>query len=1175
MKITRVVGRRGRVGTEGIMAVLIDHISVLDRFARSANLERDVGRPEPLDGYVITARALDVVERIATTAATGPSGGAWSLTGPYGSGKSSLALLLDAVFGPPSPTRELAGRLVDEASPAVGQLVRRAHHRHQTKDSGFHRGLITANREPLGHTVFRALHTAVLRHYGTFPTVNRFRAARTLRGALSDMTTRDPRRTGPSATATVEIARCLAEDAPLLLIIDEFGKNLEAIRDSADADPYLLQQLVEAGQGSGLPIFVLTLQHLSFEDHLASTDGPQRREWAKVQGRFEDVAYVESSHQLRALIGTVFSVEDDKLRNRIARWAQSHARAMRLLGITDLVDPKAVASWYPLHPLAAMILPELCSRYGQHERTLFSFLAGRDTASAMSFLAATRLPSRGQLPSLGLDAVYDYFVAGGTLAAISTSHSSRWVEMALRLRDAHGLSPRQTRLAKAIALLNLVSTSGVIRASSRVLSLVDSDSEATLAGLEAAGIVLYRDFVDEFRIWRGTDVDIRRLLHHARQKVKRQPIIEILSALNQPSPVVAARHSAEHDVLRVFTRRYAVGGEHIEPLNVFSPYDGEALLLASSDQTLPKLADPSAATKPVVVAIPSDLTTLDKIAREVAAVTIVMEDPAVETDWVARRELAERLAETQTALEHAVAATFSAGACRWVLLDSSGETELPAGRGSAALSKAADLSYSSTPVVGNELFNRTAINSHGSKARRLLLKAMIEHGSDTALGLGGHGPEVAMYRAFLERTGLHGRESRNGASAFHTPTNPSLSPAWTTLRNEFERAKERRINLKDIYAALILPPIGMKAAVVPVLVTAGLLAFKHEVAIYEHGTFKPLLTSVLSERMVRNPDHFEFKHFANTTGARRQVVDALAKRLGVRPGFRRHRVTNVLSIVGNLVSRIRILDKYTLRTRNLTAGTIEAREALVAAVEPDALLFDELPRAFGFSPVSTEAKTYGKSDEYAESVAAAVEELAGCHDQLLSDLFEFLLDTGAETKRLAITGQAAALENEVLNPAVRAFVLTLANDGVDTDADWINAVATVVAGKAPSEWNDNDLVRFRHELSSQIAAFQRLVALHAERRRADGSSPFDALRITITRSDGGEHVDLVGIDRYQRQRVDRVLDDVLQDLQGTLGSSHRARKALLAALGERILSEQVGSGDETVLDLPHAKAQRG
>ena len=379
------------------MATLADAITVESRFARSANLERDIAQREPLDGYIVTARALDVIERITTAAAQGQAGGAWSLTGPYGSGKSSLALLLDAALGEASVTRQVAQRLIDDASPTVGALARRAHQRHGTHESGFHRGLVTANREPLSHTVLRALHTAVLRSYGRIPSVRQFGAATTLRGALEDASTADPRRTGPSPAALVEIARCLAGDAPLLLVIDEFGKNLEAIRDGGATDPYLLQQLAEAGQGSGLPIFVLTLQHLSFEDYLAGTDGPQRREWAKVQGRFEDVAFVESAAQTRALIGTVFDVGDDKLVPRIERWAQHQAKEMRVLGIADLADPKVVSSCYPLHPLAAFVLPELCSRYGQHERTFFSFLTSPDTASAATYLSATNVPKRGPL----------------------------------------------------------------------------------------------------------------------------------------------------------------------------------------------------------------------------------------------------------------------------------------------------------------------------------------------------------------------------------------------------------------------------------------------------------------------------------------------------------------------------------------------------------------------------------------------------------------------------------------------------------------------------------------------------------------------------------------------------------------------------------------------------------
>ena len=1136
------------------MALLSDSITVAGRYARSANLERDAAQLEPLDGYVVTARTLDVVERIVTAAATGPAGGAWSLTGPYGSGKSSLALLLDATLGARGNTRQAALALIDEVSPTVGELARQAHQRHGTHESGFHRALVTAQREPLSHTVLRALEAAVHHRHQKIPAKSRFWAAGTLRDALSDMATDDPRRTGPSPAALVEIARCLAEESPLLLVIDEFGKNLEAIRDGgADGDPYLLQQLAEAGQGSGLPIFIITLQHLSFDDCLAGAAGAQRREWAKVQGRFEDIAFVESPTQTRALIGTVFDVRDNQLQSRISRWGKSEAKKMRSLGIAELADPEVVAACYPLHPLASLVLPELCSRYGQQERTLFSFLAGSDPQSASSFIQETAVAQRRPLPLLGLDRVYDYFVASGTLNASASGQSSRWIEIASRLRDSYGLSLPQQRLAKAVALLNLVSSSGTVRASKQLLQLVDSNADETLVELEEAGIVTYREFADEYRVWHGTDVDIRGLVDAALQQVEHQTFVKILTSVHEPRPMVAARHSSEHDMLRIFSVRY-FDGDQVEPLDAFSQYDGETLLMVGDTTSVPRL-DPSAvAAKPVVAAIPTDMTELKESAYEVAAVLLALEDPAVVEDWVARRELSERLAQSRAAFDRASADTFSADTCKWILLDAGDGLELCPGRGSSALSQACDEVYRSTPAVGNEMLNRTDLTTQGSKARRLLLEGMIEHGDELDLGFTGYGPEMAMYRAFMERTNIHVGKQANGTEAFGEPTNESLRVAWGVMHSEFNRAKSRRVNLRDVYAALLLPPVGMKAAAVPVFVTAGLLASADRIALYEHGTFKPLLTPEISERMVRNPGHFDVKHFANTTGARRDVVDALAKRLNVRPARYKRRVANVLAIVGHLVSRVRRLDNYTLRTSFLPETTRNAREVLVAAVEPDELLFTALPEVLGFKPVSSDAKSYSNAESYADKVGEVLDELDRCYELLLSDLVGLLLEECAEHTRLAVCGQAAALENEVLDPAVRAFVLALANDTVDSDTDWMKAIATVVAKKAPAEWVDDDLERFHSALPEQVAAFRRLIALHAQ-IRVGGGTQFSALQVTLTRADGSEDIRLVSVDSAHRSLIENVLDRALNETARVTGSSKRAQQSLLALLGESLLSD--------------------
>ena len=799
---------------------LADRISVRSRFARSANVERDLARPEPLEGYVVTARVLDVLARVASTAAKGKAGGAWSLTGPYGTGKSSLALLINAVFGPPTQTREAALRLIRETSPEAEAALRVVHERHGTWNTGFHRGLVTATREPLSLTVLRALRMA---HLGASKRTDSS-AAGTLRRALRAAEGRHPQRPGPTPASIVQMARALAEEAPLLLIIDEFGKLLETTSDGHE-DPYLLQLLAEAGQGSGLPIFLLTLQHLSFEEYFAGREGPARREWVKVQGRFEDISFVESAGQLRALIASVFDGKDAAIKRRIARWAVSQADVMLSVGITEVADPEIVASCYPLHPLTAMVLPELCGRYGQHERTLFSFLTSQEPASAMNFLAATRVPSRGPLPSVGLECVYDYFVGSSVLGGLSGRQSRRWAEIAIRLRDATGLSKPMIRMAKRIAVLNLVATTGVVRASRAVLSLTDPRADMLLADLEAAGIATYRDFSGEYRIWQGSDVDIGNMLERARAHIRRRPLAEVLSAMDPLDPVVAARHSAQNDVLRIFKRRYADAAQPVELLDPFSDYDGEVLLIVDSVQATPGLSEGVDSAKPIVAAIPRDVTKLDEAAREVSAVQTILDDPLVAEDWVVRREIAERMAQAETNLEAAVQDTFLADACRWILLEPSGARDLQPGRGSHALSQAADIAYESTPVIRNEVLNRTRLTSQGAKARRLLVAAMIKHERTRDLGLEGNGPEVAMYRAFLEQPGIHRRTTNGPGFRLGAPFETDcLAHAGEVLRGQFDRAKERRVNLRALYGALLSSPIGMKEGAIPVFVIAALLA---------------------------------------------------------------------------------------------------------------------------------------------------------------------------------------------------------------------------------------------------------------------------------------------------------------------------------------------------------------
>ena len=180
-------------------------------FSFPQNLERDSDIVESLNGYVVTSRALDVVRRIAEVAKTTATGGAWSLTGPYGSGKSSLALLLDAAFGPSGDIRSLALEQIDYASRSVGDAIRGAHELHRTEEKGFLRGIVTGNREPIFQTLSRAIRSAVNRRN------DHHRISGNLMETIANTNADEFKKSGQSPSTLVEATRCLARETPFAI----------------------------------------------------------------------------------------------------------------------------------------------------------------------------------------------------------------------------------------------------------------------------------------------------------------------------------------------------------------------------------------------------------------------------------------------------------------------------------------------------------------------------------------------------------------------------------------------------------------------------------------------------------------------------------------------------------------------------------------------------------------------------------------------------------------------------------------------------------------------------------------------------------------------------------------------------------------------------------------------
>lgn len=1152
------------------MSTLSQHISVRPGYLRSTNVEQDA----PGRHYIPTGRALDVLGRINRTTSGHGAGHAWSLTGPYGSGKSSFAVFLRALLGPEGEARTTAEEQLRAADQEAWSGLAAA----DRGPEGFVLATTTCQAEPVVDSVLRGLTRGVQARWGSRPPLD---VAKLLKQACAGRTARD------IAAAVAAVTR----HAPLLLLLDEFGKTLEHFASNVEGDRtsdlFVLQELAEQ-KATRHPLLLLTLQHLAFDDYVRSAPVTQRREWGKIAGRFEDVPFAETSEQsLRLVAGALDAAPTPQVGRRLQQWSDRGQTQLQTLALQDRIPGgrDTLRSCYPLHPIALFALPALCARLGQHGRTLFTFLASDEAHTLASYLSDTALPpGASSLPTMDLAAVYDFFTGPGR--GLAGTAGPRWSEIDTRIQEAQGLPEEDVRCLKTVGLLNLLADAAGLRASAALVSYALSPADelpqaqwvTRLDDLEARGWLTYRNFADEYRLWQGSDVDLRSRVADAREQLRRTSLADLVARLHTDSPLIAGKHTQRVGMLRYFTTRYADGTTMPTSMDAHDPADG-TLIYYLDDPA--HLAAPTAAPdgRPVLLATSTDTCRVRDAAVEAAAALHVLEQQDVAADRVARRELQDRVSDTRRRLATVLDEAFRAdrGSAEYQLLTPEGLEPLDASVGlSRLLSDVCDRSYSSSPEIRNEMLGRRELTSQGAKARRNLLEAMVTAPHLERLGLTGYGPERAMYESVLHHTGMH-RQMEDGTWGFTSPhSNSTLNHAWGLLTAHINAAHDRPVTVDKLYARLKAPPIGVKDGPLPVLLTAMLLNRRDDVGIYQEGTYQPSLTADLLERLLKAPDRFALKAF-ELAGPRGQVLDALLDATGL-PVARRTRGRNatVLRTAAPLLALARALPPFTRKTRKALSTEAErVRDALLSAREPDVLLFQDLPRACGLPPVPARRTKDGAddTDRYASRLSAALQDLQGAyratlHERVLNVAEEFNLSSEALSDvRVELRIRTRRLEGTVLEPKLSKLLFHATNADLDDEA-WLEGLGLAVSGQPPSGWTDDDVIRFDTVLHEIAGAFARVEALHVETaaRRSDG---FVAQRVTVTAPDGREVSGVVWSDDHLVEAATALAQEVETMARQRLGGN--GSRALLAALAGRQLSATSHASTTGTSSTPHHK----
>ncbi|MDE0315430.1 MAG: hypothetical protein OXM61_11045 [Candidatus Poribacteria bacterium] len=1150
---------------------LSDLFHVKGRFLRSVHLERDFYTDRNLlEGYVVTATAREVLGRVVSALENNQVSKAWSLTGPYGSGKSAFALFTANLLG----NSEQALTLLEQGDTSLYKRFTDINANGRFSSSGFCPVLISGERAPISIALLQGLEhgltafNGIPRNYAPLPKI------RTLLNAAKDGTL-------PHSTEITEIFTSATRQIKkqggtgLFLVIDELGKFLEyATHYPAQGDMFVLQTLAEFADRSGeTPLLLLTVLHQAFELYAEHAVESQREEWAKVQGRFEDVPFTEPIEQVLRLVGTA-------LENRTQITGNVNFNSVIELGLkTQQLDDneliQLLENCLPLHPTVALLIGPLFRRFAQNERSLFAFLSSSEPHGLQDFLS-NRHYDGNQLPMFALPDLYDYLNITQGNKLYTSSNSKKWAQIESAIMQLSEPSSMTVKLIKTIGLLGIVSEPiPNLKASDQLLRYaLDDGTEGfntefaeTLAILKNRSIISHRLYNDTYVLWGGSDIDIEAKLDEAETHVDRKVALDTnLSRYMPTRPLVARRHLFETGTLRHFTVRYT-NFENFDA-NLTEPHDGaDGLILyalpANKHETeqLHKKAE-KATRKEALIAIPNAIGFLQEAIFEVARLRWIEQNtPELQKDDVARRELSARLLEAEMDVSRQLKAIFdedNENTCSWYY-----KGELQPIRSHKArnvyLTDICKQIYSKTPIIRNELINRRKISGTITAARRELIQAMLEKGDQENLGIKGYPPEMSIYRSLLRSTEMHRHES-HGVWKFHPPPKRGknrMYPTWKEIEKFLRKCESQRQPVEKLYKRLMKPPFGVRSGPLPILLCAAMLHYRTEVALYENGSFIPDLSMPIFERLLKAPDRFELKRFQITdhrTSVLEQYLDVLDQTSNTD-------TLNLLAVATPFMLFVARLPKYTLTTQTLSKNAKNLRKVVVDAREPDTLLFHDLPKVMGFPPFSAESDNNTKTDQFFKILQNTLDELKQAYPSLLNSIEQqiasnFSLEYKGKKLRRELTNIAKPLEEVTRGTQLTPFLLRICDSGLDLNS-WLEAIATSIVNKAPTSWIDTDIEQFEINLSQLTRKFRHFEVLYYEKRKHAESTGTKPIRIGTTKPNANEQERVVTLPPADENQANEMVHEI-QDLIDKLDMDRNSELRLwvLAQIVEKEMQQR-------------------
>ncbi len=1103
-------------------------ITINQRYKSSTRIDSDLKDYQSfVNDFILHGTAINTLDTISKAYA-GSEQRAYTLTGPYGVGKSTLALYLSILLSSKKAEREYAQAKLTKADKSLKIFAERFDVKKGWKVIRHVCGL-----EAPANAILVSFYNAFNIEHSTAK-VKKYTDEQCLQEIKNTLESAPKKQDG------------------VLFLLDEMGKALD-YQSRNNKDLHLFQALADISQQAKLPVVLMGFLHQSFSDYAKNKDATSQKEWAKVQGRYTDLSFNPSIDESLILVGDSIS-KDKKITTKLQKEYKPLVDEVLDYFIGQNRNAKALLKTLPLDPLVSLLLgPISRRRFSQNERSLFGFLSSHEKFGFREFLAKKYFPSNTELELYQPEQLWDY-LHHNLHHLIVTSHDSKaWLEGcdAIHRAEQKG-SELHVSITKIIALFTIFGFHHQLHAKRAFITkylqkkgIPKANIVKALIELQEWTVIIYRQNHNALFIFQGSDIDINNMVLERIEAVSEG--VDWTTACESSQNILATAHYHRTGTMRWANTKLInkLDDEYLTSITT-APLTGQAFLtfiLPASSSAAEELHRVTADEPYIVIGDSNNLQALKSAAIELIALEqITRSESSLSHDLIAKNELKNRTTFARQNVDNELKIAFKQA--NWKHQGKKIGTK-PLSMHASAI---ADEIFYLAPCVQNELVNRSKPSGSANTAIRKLLHAMHNNGNQEDLGFTSSGfpPEKAIYLSCLKSKGWHcdtaeGFLFPSQWSAKAKKDNVEMYNLWKDGA-DYIKTSNVMITLDDLYNRWMRPPFGLTSGLCKIYGLALLKSLDGQIAYYDQDSTKqfifiPELDELLIDKVYKHPKEAGIRYF-HISDIQTHLLDTLAKsNLGNNSGD-----DKVLGIAKHIVKIVHKLPTWVKKTsgenfsstsknKSLSKEARTFRNKVIKANDPYNLILEELPQVFGIN-----VKDKDSDLKLAHSLKSSIDELSGQHEMLLSGFKSILID-----------GLSAKLDDKLLKrcrvvakAAQRPNIKELANrliKHIEGKAD-IELIINLAIGAPERNWTDLNIRNGLDEIQNLCTQFRRIESFATSQKSSkNGSKPLSMMTI----DNSGSYISYESFIKHGLED-DKEVKLTIKEVKATLKSLSKEKK---------------------------------